>query len=230
SNVADNARDKALLWVAWTTAARPDELRNLKFSSIKFKPNYGCDIVLKGYKGERSIPCVESTPILKNWLMQHPLKDQNNYPLWVTTLAGNGVSKLSGGAINNVFKSLAKKSKITKKHRVTVYTVRKGRLTEWAGDPHITLHVLNQLAGWSVGSTISKHYIALAQRHAKSAILSSYGIEEVPTNGKKIITCVYCNSINPVSNYECDNCHKPLLARGNQHSIYNDEILEKLML
>jgi integrase len=226
SQFAHYSRDKAILWVAWSTAARPDELRDLMFSSIKFT-SYGCDIVLKGYKGERSIPCVECTEPIRNWLRQHPLKNQEDFPLWVTKYAHNGWSKMEEVSINNVLKNLAKRSKIIKKSRITIYVTRKGRLTEWAGDSKIPIHVLNQLAGWASGSTISRHYIALGQRDSKDAILDSYGLKNDGDNDKKVIPCIFCNKMNPVSNLECDNCHKPLRIHGGE--LYIAENIDKLV-
>jgi len=72
-----NTFEKALLWTAWSTAARPSEFINLKKSSLRFT-KYGVDIFLFGRldKPQRFIPCIECAEPLRAWLREHPLRDE----------------------------------------------------------------------------------------------------------------------------------------------------------
>jgi site-specific recombinase XerD len=230
SMVADTF-EKAVLWTAFCTASRPSEFFNLKKSSLKFT-SYGVDIFLFGRldKPQRSVPCIECTEPLRAWLRVHPLKDKDDF-LWVARYKEKW-GKMSGHAINDIIKKLATKAGVEKKH-MTLYTIRKSRLTEMAGDP-ISSHVLNDFAGWSKGSDISKHYIAISQGTIRKTILHSYGLDDETNEGKKYIECAFCGKKSPASELNCSNpdCGKPLVIIGGELEIaknLNKMVNEKII-
>jgi integrase len=247
SKVADNFQ-RAILWVGYCSAARPMELLNMRISDITFT-SYGCDILLRGCKGERCVPIIEGTEPLRNWLRQHPLRNDDDYCVWVTKYSkveegkteGEGGkkvwSRLSNSGANRIIKLLADKAGV-KKDKICLYSLRKSRATELAGDSAIPIHVLHKFMGWSVGSDISRHYVALSQRNIKESILKSYGLDDELDNNHevKFIECFFCKKRNPPSNLFCDNCSKPLIIRGgeidlrkNIDKLVTEKMIEMLM-
>jgi integrase/recombinase XerD len=68
------------------TSCRPHELLTLKIKDIVFKnvDKYQyAQIVVNGKTGSRSIPLIQSLPYIKDWLANHPSRNNPNSPLFV---------------------------------------------------------------------------------------------------------------------------------------------------
>lgn len=223
-----NVFEKAVLWTAWSSAARPSEFINLKKSSLRFT-KYGVDIFLFGRldKPQRFVPCIECCEPLRAWLRRHPQKDEEDSYLWVTKYRGK-LKKFTGSGINKLINRLAKRAKVNKK-RNTIYTIRKSRLTKLSSDKNVPIHVLNSFSGWSPGSNISRHYVAISQRTMKSAILDSYGIDDEGEHELKYITCPFCKRKNAPSELICQDCDKPLIIRSAEDELLTEEKLDGIL-
>jgi integrase/recombinase XerD len=69
------------------TSCRPHELLALKIKDIAFKSvdkyQYA-QVVVNGKTGSRSIPLIQSLPYIKDWLANHPSRNNPNSPVFVS--------------------------------------------------------------------------------------------------------------------------------------------------
>ena len=72
--VAENARDRALIYVLFEAALRPGELLGMNVGSAQFRESY-CLITVTGKTGLKRIPLVVSYNPLLDWLKEHPARD-----------------------------------------------------------------------------------------------------------------------------------------------------------
>lgn len=220
-----NPMHKALLWVAFESGGRPEEVLNLLKSDIKFD-NYGTIVYLKGAKSKRPVRLVSATEPLRDWERKHPLQELNDFDLWVTQFSkkkenGEKWTKLSNFGANNMLKELAKRCNINNK-KITLYSLRKGRATELASNPHISRAVLHHYMGWIEGSPISNTYVKLSDAVVEDAILKANGIE--PTEKREMesyIECSFCLTKNSPDSLYCIKveCGKPLILGDLQEEL-----------
>jgi integrase len=81
-----NKRDRCYYTMSRDTSCRPHELLTLKIKDIVFKnvDKYQyAQIVVNGKTGSRSIPLIQSLPYIKDWLANHPSRNNPNSPLFV---------------------------------------------------------------------------------------------------------------------------------------------------
>lgn len=236
-----NPMHKALLWVAFESGGRPEEVLNLQKSDIEFD-SYGAKIFLKGAKSKRITRLVSSTEPLRDWLRKHPLAQQNDFDVWVTQFSKkrgqkkylgkdehgkpipnpdyNTWTKLSDAGANKMLKELAKKCNINNK-RITIYSLRKGRATELAANSHISRSVLHAVMGWEEGSSISKSYVKLGGQEIEEALLRANGLELVKKEIDSYIECQFCGAKNSPSALYCERaeCDKPLIIGDTQKEL-----------
>jgi integrase len=76
-------------------SARPHEILNLKIKDIVFKTagnKQYAEVLVNGKTGSRHIPLIQSLPYVKEWLSNHPSRNNPNSPLFVG-LARNSMGK-----------------------------------------------------------------------------------------------------------------------------------------
>ena len=68
-------------------SARPHEILNLKIKDIIFKTvdngKQYAEVLVNGKTGSRHIPLIQSIPYIKEWLSNHPSRNNPNSPLFV---------------------------------------------------------------------------------------------------------------------------------------------------
>ena len=251
---ATNSIQKALLWTAYESGGRPEEIFNMKKSDIIFD-TFGAKIFLKGAKSKRPVRLVAAAEPLRDWLRKHPLAKEKDFFVWVTQFSkknrnGNKWTQMSDPAANRILKQLAEKVGIEK--RITMYSLRRGRATELAANPRIPRSVLHKVMGWEEGSTISRSYVKLNDETVDEAMLSANGISVSKKEPENFIECTYCGARNTPSALNCESteCGKPLLIgiqkdmgkmvralRGGKHELvktiledeeFADELLKRL--
>src|SRR6476620_11649720 len=81
-----NKRDRCYHTMARDLSARPHEILNLKIKDIRFKTidkyQYA-EVLVNGKTGSRSIPLIQSIPYIKDWLSNHPSKNNPNSPVFI---------------------------------------------------------------------------------------------------------------------------------------------------
>ena len=64
-------------------SARPHEILNLKIKDIVFKTagnKQYAEVLVNGKTGSRHIPLIQSIPYVKEWLSNHPSRNNPNSP------------------------------------------------------------------------------------------------------------------------------------------------------
>ena len=81
-----NKRDRCYHTMARDLSARPNEILKLKIMSIIFKTADKCqyaEVLVNGKTGTRHIPLIQSIPYIKDWLSNHPSRNNPKSPLFV---------------------------------------------------------------------------------------------------------------------------------------------------
>jgi integrase len=82
-----NKRDRCYRTMARDLSARPHEILNLKIKDIVFKTTADrkqyAEVLVNGKTGARHIPLIQSIPYIKDWLSNHPSRNNPNSPLFV---------------------------------------------------------------------------------------------------------------------------------------------------
>jgi integrase/recombinase XerD len=90
-----NKRDRCYHTMARDLSARPHEILNLKIKDIVFKAagnKQYAEVLVNGKTGSRDIPLIQSIPYVKDWLSNHPSRNNPNSPLFVG-LGTNSIGK-----------------------------------------------------------------------------------------------------------------------------------------
>ncbi len=214
----DHPRDKALISVGYDLAARPHELMSLKRSDIIMKPSYG-EVRLKDHSNPegRLVQITISYPYLLTWLNCHPLKDETDYPLWVSVKGIPG--RIGPAGLTTLIRGL-KKQLGDKIHRpFNAYCMfSHSRLSNLAEEDGVNQEDLRWIRGWSVNSRMPKRYIHPNGRGTKRRLLELAGIELDGNKGRKESAlkpkkCYKCQQENPVDAKFC-KCGFALSAEG----------------
>jgi integrase len=212
-----NKRDRCYHMMSHDTSCRPHELLALKLKDIVFKTvnkyQYA-EVLVNGKTGSRSIPLIQSLPYVKDWLANHPSRNNPNSPIFVSLDKHSmGRKQLTIGGLEQIYRyyqkeffpkllttdstvSIDDKEKI-KNNLLTKpflpYLRRHSSLTEKARK--LKTSTLEQHAGWVPGSNMQKRYVHYFGNESSIDILEAYGI--------KINDSVPINTLNPKV---CPNC------------------------
>ena len=81
--------------MAIDTSARPHELLNITIKDIKFKissnGNQYAEVTVNGKTGNRTLPLIDSSPYLKEWLLSHSYGNIQDSWLFISLSDKNGV-------------------------------------------------------------------------------------------------------------------------------------------
>lgn len=82
-----NKRDRCYHTMARDLSARLHEILNLKIKDIVFKTTADnkqyAEVLVNGKTGTRHIPLIQSIPYIKDWLSNHPSRNNPNSPLFL---------------------------------------------------------------------------------------------------------------------------------------------------
>jgi integrase len=169
-------RDKCYHMIARDTSCRPHEILGLRMKDIVFKmanDRQYAEVQVNGKTGTRSVPLINSIPYVKDYLDEHPQKNNPNAYFIFGNFKSYG-KKLSPEAIYCVysnyqkvfFPKLLQDPKISPEDKVKIK-----ELLQKPWNPYIRRHtglteksqilkesVLRQYAGWSINSNMPKVY------------------------------------------------------------------------
>lgn len=184
-HAAERPRDKALFVLLAETAARPQEIRDLRWSDINWEEK---EVHLYSTKTtrDRDLPIYHSYSYLRQWFEQwvYPDPKDRDYIFPAMASAHQPRDKpISTSYINRIIQRLADKAGI--RRRVNTYLLRHSRLTELymlgvKGIEH------NKFAGHVPGSKHQNVYVHLDNRDLKKALMEHvYSQEIVPVNAAR---------------------------------------------
>jgi integrase/recombinase XerD len=177
-----NKRDRCYHTMARDLSARPHEILNLKIKDIVFKTidngkKQYAEVLVNGKTGSRHIPLIQSIPYIKDWLSDHPSRNNPNAPLFVGLGRRSmlGRKKLTPDGLYQVYKFYKEeffpkllqdltvsnedkdKIKALLQKPFNPYIRRHSALTEKS--VKLKTHTLNQHAGWSARSNMAQKYL-----------------------------------------------------------------------
>ncbi len=205
--VANNPRDKALVFALYESGCRVGEFLPLRIKNLHFDEN-GVSINVTGKTGPRRILLLASAPLIAQWFDNHPLKEDGEAYLWI---AKN--NRLLGYAgVNKILNTLATKAGVKK--RIYPHLFRHSRITHLA--KRLTESQLKQLFGWTQASSMAAIYVHLSGRDVDNALLELHGLSNPKTNEPKIKlkNCPRCQERNSPDATYCNRCAFPLDAEA----------------
>jgi site-specific recombinase XerD/ribosomal protein L40E len=201
--VADNQRDRALLFTLYESGARASELISLKIKDVTLD-QYGAIIRVRGKTGERRIRLIESVPDLRLWLEMHPDARDSETKLWISAKQPrNGLTYIG---LHQLVKKYAKR--IGLDGEISAHTFRHSRATHLASV--LTEAQMKEIFGWTRGSDMPACYVHLSGRDVDQAILKLHGIEnEERKQDEELLkpkTCPRCKTTNSPTAKFCQQC------------------------
>ncbi len=183
-HAAERLRDKVLLVLLYETAARPQEIRGLKWSDIGWDDQ---EVHLYSHKTkqDRDLPLRESIKHLKRWHDEWVYPDPHENDHVFPSMKGSTCDRtipISVSYITRIIKRLAKQAGIER--NVYTYLLRHTRLTEVrkAGVQGVEFR---KFAGHTAGSTQEQVYVHLDNEDMKQSVLEKvYKIKEEDTTVK----------------------------------------------
>jgi len=144
----------------------------------EFREEY-CLISVNGKPEIKRIPLVVSFKPLLEWLRDHPYKDDRNAPLWCSLSSNRVGERLSYQHFRLRIKRLAEKAGLKKD--IWPYLYRHSTLTAMA--KVFTEAKLEQFAGWTYGSKMTRRYVHFSARDLEDAVLELHGLRQPERDG-----------------------------------------------
>jgi integrase len=191
-----NKRDRCYHTMARDLSARPHEILNLKIKDIVFKTTVDGkqyeEVLVNGKTGVRHIPLIQSIPYIKDWLSDHPSRNNPNSPLFVGLGRNCTGRQLNTNGLYDVYKYYKEEffPKLLKDNTISIQDKEKIKcLLNKPFNPYIRRHsalteksiklksnILNQHAGWSMSSNMAQKYIHYFGNESSESLLEAYGI------------------------------------------------------
>ena len=177
-------------------SARPHEILNLKIKDVIFKNSNGyqyAEVLVNGKTGSRHIPLIQSIPYIKDWLSNHPSRNNSKSPLFVSLdihsmgrkqLTRNGLYKIYNDYKQEFITNILKDPTVPNEDKDKIknlllkpfnpYIRRHSALTEKS--TKLKSNILNQHAGWSMNSNMAQKYMHYFGNESSESLLEAYGI------------------------------------------------------
>jgi integrase len=236
-----NKRDRCYHTMARDSSARPHEILNLKIKDVVFKSadnKQYAEVLVNGKTGSRHIALIQSIPYVKDWLSNHPSRNNPNSPLFVG-LGRNSMGKqLSIEGLYGIYKyykeklfpKLLEDNTISNEDKEKIkgllakpfnpYIRRHSALTEKS--TKLKSNTLNQHAGWTANSNMSQKYIHYFGNESSESLLEAYGIvtkNNIPIDTLNPKICPNCNEGNTQDAKFCSKCKMIMSFEGYQEAL-----------
>jgi integrase len=240
-----NKRDRCYHIMARDLSARPHEILNLKIKDVVFKSagnNQYAEVLVNGKTGSRHIPLIQSIPYIKEWLLNHPSRNNPNSPLFIGLSRRSMGKELTPSGIYAIYKDYKdeffsklltdptipdddkEKIKVLLTKPFNPYIRRHSALTEKS--TKLKLHTLNQHAGWSTNSNMAQKYIHYFGNESSESLLEAYGIvtkDNIPMNTLNPKLCPNCNEGNTQDAKFCVKCKMIMSLEGYQEALESEK-------
>jgi hypothetical protein len=226
-------RNKAALSLLWDLDARNHEVTLLKIKHIRLKEKYGeGEIPHEAKTGTGPILLTCSFPYVRDWLNEHPFRNEPNARLICNLLTGGPIKPDSlctvmkqlrkriirllesddGRFINTDKEEKEKLEYLVKTKKWNPYCIRHSSIT--SDSDYLPEYALKKKVRWSMNSKQGARYIKrrmgndLKQKIlVQNGIISEQQIEKKPS----IRDCPRCSLVNAVDNKYCSKCSYPLV-------------------
>mgnify|MGYP001576058141 CR=1 FL=1 len=179
---SEKLRDKALILTLYESAARPEELRNLTWSRIKFGADVSEITLVSNKTGDhRTVFVQKATLHLRRWKEEYcfPNVKESDFVFPTTQ---NRTKPMSDVLFGYIIKTIAKKADIKK--NIYPYIFRHSRLTELV-EKQVPEQQIKKFAGHTPDSRMMKTYIHLSTQNLEKVLLEKvYNIEDIPEEQK----------------------------------------------
>jgi integrase len=254
-----NKRDRCYHMMSRDLSARPHEILALSIKDIVFKTVDGgkqyAEVLVNGKTGSRHIPLIQSIPYIKDWLSDHPSRNNPNSPIFVSlSNYSNGRKPLTIHSLYEIYNEYKKvffpKLLSIIDPSTTISTEDKDKIKALLAKPFnpyirrhtglteksikLKTHTLKQYAGWSINSGMAEKYIHYFGNESCESLLEAYGIvtknnSSVDTLNPKI--CPNCNEGNTQDAKFCSKCRMIMSYEGYQEALESqkqkqDEIID----
>jgi integrase len=244
-----NKRDRCYHTMARDLSARPHEILNLKIKDIVFKTagnKQYAEVLVNGKTGSRHIPLIQSIPYVKDWLSNHPSRNNSSSPLFVG-LGRNSMGKqLTINGLYGIYKDYKEKFFPKLLENTTISNEDKEKIKGLLAkpfNPYIRRHsaltekstklkssTLEQHAGWVPGSTMQKRYVHYFGNESSVDILEVYGMkvsDSIPINTLNPKICPNCNEGNTQDAKFCSKCKMIMSFDGYQDVLQEQQDKDK---
>jgi len=237
-------RDRCYHIAARDLSARPHEILSIKIRDVVFKnaDKYQyAEALVNGKTGSRQLPLIQSIPYVKDWLSEHPSRNNANSRLFVALSNRSRGKPLTVGGLYQIYKyykdeffpTLLNDASIPTEDREKIkvlltkpfnpYIRRHSALTEKS--KFLREHTLRQHAEWSGSSQMHLKYVHYFGNESNNSILQEYGIlpkdKEVDVLRPK--QCPNCNEPNRPDQKFCVKCRMVLTYDAYSESIENEQ-------
>ena len=188
-NSALNTRDKALFGLMWDSGARISELLNLNVKDITFHDELIGVNFRHGKNGPRKIYLVESKPLIRNWLRDHPTRkpDDPLFTILQSSHVADGVRRQTYSSALNQVNAAAERASVPDRKQWNPHSWRRARATDMARKGMNQPNMCG-FFGWVPGSQVPKYYIRLAQRDVERSIRKLYpGLDPIEDDGPEYL-------------------------------------------
>ncbi|MGN6622928.1 MAG: hypothetical protein ACTHKK_02155, partial [Candidatus Nitrosocosmicus sp.] len=238
-------RNKAALTLLWDLDARPHEVALLKIKHIRLKEKYGeGEIPHEAKTGTGPVLLTCSFPYVRDWLNEHPFKNESNASLICNIKTG---APITAEALWTVMKQLQKRIiRLLKEESIkdikereklefflrtkkwNPYCIRHSAIT--SDSDYLPEYALKKKVRWSMNSRQGSRYIKRRMGdELKNKILAYNGIisENEAIKKPSILTCPRCEFVNVIENRYCSKCSYPLKPeaydeiKANEDQKYN---------
>jgi integrase/recombinase XerD len=221
-------RNKAVLSLLWDLDARPHEITLLKIKHIRLKEKYGeGEIPHEAKTGSGPMLLTFSFPYVRDWLNEHPFKNEPEARLICNLLTG---SSIGPDQIYDVMRQLKKRIErliennkindaneleriyyLLKAKKWNPYCIRHSAIT--ADSDYLPEYALKKKVRWSMNSKQGSRYIKRRMgNELRSKILEYNGIisEDMQKKKPSVLNCHRCSLVNILENKYCSKCSYPL--------------------
>ena len=221
-------RNKAAITLMWDLNARNHEITLLRIKHIRLREKYGEGVIPHEAKtGSGPILLTLSFPYVRDWLNEHPFKNEPNARLICSLVTGSPIRSdslwtmmkqlririnrlLQNGSITNI-EEREKMEFLLKTKKFNPYCLRHSAIT--ADSDYLPEYALKKKVRWSMNSKQGTRYIKnRLGNDLKDKILQYNGIisENASKNKLSILNCPRCELVNGIENKFCSKCSYPL--------------------
>jgi hypothetical protein len=216
---AVNHRDRAYMEMSREHGERIGGLGSRQMKHIKFD-GVGALVVMhdKTFRGE-PVRYLTSSMYLRQWVDNHPFKDNPEAPLWIDLSKFPDCVPLDYSGFRAIIKRLIERhnriatkkgrSQINKKITTHLFRYYAQTRDEKKGMPRT---IMCKLRGWKPGSKQPEQYARLTSEDVDDYLMKQSGlvVEKEECRQDNVVKCPRCKEINTESTKYCYKCGLPL--------------------